>query len=708
MRSTPLRVALTLLVAVAATLVMPSPPAAAAPGDNYVTDDALSSPRTRWYDEARFGMFIHFGPYAIYRGQFGTCRDAEWIKRTCNIPWSDYEARAATFNPAAFDANAIVQLAKQAGQKYIVITSKHHDGFAMWPTRVNRWNLRDQSGFNRDLLRELKDAATANGIKLGLYYSIWDWHDPEFVSNFPAYVTKMKAQLQELVTSYDPAVLWFDGEWTETNPTNPWSAQHGEDLERYVRSISPQIVLDNRVGKRRPVDGDFGTPEQALAGSPPSAQLQESCMTINNTWGYAAWDTGFKSPTELVRNLAHLTSNGANYLLNIGPTDTGAVTAGQANSLRGVGTWMSTNSAAIAGAGYTGLVAPPAWGKITRTGGKLYLVVNNWASTLHVSQRSPFTVTGARVLGSTSPVSVRAAGDGYDFLPSGAATNTIATVIEADITTPAPAAAGTGSGLKAEFWTNTTFTGTPAVTRTDPVVNYAWRYSGSPAPSIGTDNFSSRWTGSIQPRYSERYTFTTASDDTVRLWIDGQPVIDNATPHTPTVDQGSVTLVAGRRHDIRLEQTEQGGEAYLKLIWSSPNTPAQVVPQSQLYPTAGTTQRFNDNVATYSTGWAVSTARGLGDYNDDVHYATGNGASFTYTFSGTGIDYLSERNSDQGQVDIFLDGVLRATVDTTNGTRLAQQVVYGIRGLPPGSHTLRGVKRSGTYLLVDRFDVTVG
>ncbi|GAA0380649.1 hypothetical protein Acor_02240 [Acrocarpospora corrugata] len=219
------------------------------------------------------GVSVHFGAYSNYKGQYGTCRDAEWIKRQCNIKWNEYEAKAATFNPASFDANAIVQLAKQAGQKYIVITAKHHDGFAMWPTRVNRWNLRDHSGFTRDILRELKNAATANGIKLGVYYSIWDWHDPDFVSNFPAYVTKMTAQLQELVTSYDPAVLWFDGEWTESNPTNPWTAQNGEDLERFIRGISPQIITNNRVVKRRPVDGEFGTPEQSLASAPPSVQL---------------------------------------------------------------------------------------------------------------------------------------------------------------------------------------------------------------------------------------------------------------------------------------------------------------------------------------------------------------------------------------------------------------------------------------------------
>ncbi|MET7425512.1 alpha-L-fucosidase [Dactylosporangium sp. NPDC005555] len=696
------------LLVMAAGVLVPVAPAAAAPGDNLVADDALSAPRTRWFDEARFGMFVHFGPYAVYKGQYGSCRGAEWIKRECDIPWSDYEAKAAAFNPAAFDANAIVQLAKQAGQKYIVITSKHHDGYAMWPTATNAWNLRNHSSLDpgRDLLRELKTAATAQGIKLGLYYSIWDWHNPDFTANFPRYVTTMKAQLQELVTAYDPALLWFDGEWTETNPTNPWSPQDGEDLERYVRGISPQVVINNRVGKRRAVDGDYGTPEQELASAAPSAQLQESCMTINNTWGYAAWDTTFKSPATLVRNLTTLTSTSANLLLNIGPTDTGAVTAGQADALRGVGTWMATNSKAVHGAGYTGLVEQPAWGRVSRSGGKLYLTVNAWAGTLHLRQRSPFTITGARVLGSASPVTVRAAGDGFDLLPSGSPTNSIATVIEADIAAPAPTAAGTGTGLKAEFWNNTTFSGAPLVTRTDPTVNYAWRSGGSPAASIGTDNFAGRWTGSIEPRYSERYTFTAVSDDTVRLWVGGELLVDNTTPHGPAVDQGGITLVAGRRYDIRLEHTERGGEAYMKLIWSSPNTPAQVVPRTQLSPAAGTTVRRNDTVATYTAGWSTSTGRGLGDFNDDVSYTTTDGASFSYTFTGTGIDYLAERNSDQGLVDVYLDGALQATVDTSSGPRLTQQVIWSARGLPPGTHTLRGVKRSGTYMLVDRFDVT--
>lgn len=578
--------ALSLLLC-ASFLTIPASAVNAAPGDNYVVDDALTSSRTQWWNEARFGMFIHWGVYSAFKGVYGTCRDAEWIKRTCNVPDSAYVAKAATWNPAAYDANKIVQLAKQAGQKYIVITGKHHDGFAMWPTKVNDWNIRDRTPFQRDPLRELADAARANGIKFGLYYSIWDWHDPDFSTNFPAYLNRAKAQLQELVTAYDPDILWFDGEWSDTNPTNPFTAQDGEQLEAYVRGLSPDIVVNNRVIKRRPVDGDTGTPEQELPSGPPTAQLQESCMTINGTWGYAEWDTSYKSPTQLTRNLVYLTSNGSNYLLNIGPTDTGDITAGQVSALQGVGAWLAANNAAIYGAGYTGLVAQPGWGRIIRKGDKLYLAVHTWPSAgspLHVTARSPFTVTGARVLGSGQSVAVQAAGDGYDIAPSGAATNSIATVIEVDISVPAAAPVGTGTGLKAEFWNNTTFSGTPVVTRTDPTVNYAWRFSGSPAASILADNFSSRWTGQLQPRHSEQYTFTTASDDTTRLWVNGQLLIDKTTPHAPQVDQGTISLTAGQHYDIRLEQTENSGEAYMKLIWSSPNTPAQIIPATQLYP----------------------------------------------------------------------------------------------------------------------------
>ncbi len=218
-----------------------------------------------------------------------------------------------------------MQLAKDAGQKYIVITSKHHEGYAMWPTKVNTWNLRDHSSFDktRDILAELKAEADRQGVKLGFYYSIWDWHDPDFETNFPAYKTRMYAQLKELVDNYHPALLWFDGEWNTTNPTNNWSPSDGEQLQEYLRSLDPTLVVNNRVGKRRVVDGDFGTPEQQIPADQVEGQPWESCMTINGHWGFARYDTNWKSATTLTRNLLDIAGRSGNYLLNIGPDSLG-------------------------------------------------------------------------------------------------------------------------------------------------------------------------------------------------------------------------------------------------------------------------------------------------------------------------------------------------------------------------------------------------
>ncbi len=683
--------------------------AQAAPGDNYVPDDAFTSPRTQWWRDSHFGMFIHFGLYSAYRGQYtrpdgSVCRDAEWIKRQCAIPWNEYEAKAATFNPSGFDANAVVGAAKAAGQKYIVITIKHHDGFAMWPTAVNNWNIRDRSPFQRDILRELATAAQAQGVKLGFYYSIWDWHDPDAqpgATNYGAYVNRMKAQLRELLTNYGTiAELWFDGEWE-----NPWTAQQGALLEEYVRGLSPSTIVNNRVGLRRIADGDFGTPEQEIPATPTDGQLWESCMTINDHWGFAVYDTNFKSTATLTRNLIGIAASSGNYLLNVGPDERGVIPQPSVDRLTGIGNWLAANGSAVYNAGYTGLVNRPSWGVVSRSANKLYASVYTWPASgapLHLSATTGFSITGARVLKTGAAVSVTAAGDGFDLRPTGSAPDPIASVIVLDIAPQTAAPIGTGTGLTAQFWNNTTFSGAPALTRVDPTVNAHWRFNGSPAAAIGVDNFAGRWSGLIQPRFTERYTFTTLSDDTVRLWVNGQLLISNLTPHGSAIDKGSITLTAGQRYAITLEHTENGGEAAVKLFWSSPNTAQQIVPASQLYP--GTVLNDSSPAISYSSGWSVSSARGLGDYADDVHYATANGSSFSHTFTGTGIDVLSERYSDQGLVDIYLDNVLQATVDTTNPVRLTQQVIYSRRGLPAGSHTLRAVKRSGTYMLVDRID----
>jgi alpha-L-fucosidase len=591
-----------LVIIITATLALTTgvaaqPAHAAGPGSNYAYDDPFTATRTQWWRADRFGMFIHFGAYSQLEGEYtrpdGTvCRSAEWIRRDCNIPMSEYEQIAAKFNPASFNADAIVKLAKDAGQKYIVQTAKHHEGYAMWPTKVNTWNLRDHSSFDksRDILAEMKAAADRQGIRYGFYYSIWDWHNPNFTSNFAQYKKDMYAQLKELVTGYHPAILWFDGEWDTTNPTNPWSPQDGADLQAYLHGLDPNLVINNRVGKRRPVDGDYGTPEQTIPTAPVDAQLWESCMTLNGHWGFARYDSKWKSSTTLTRNLIDIASRSGNYLLNIGPDKNGAVPAGAAGALRGMGSWLAANGqgSAVYNASATGLVAAPSWGAVSRApGNRLYASVYSWPGAgkpVHLTVRSPFTITGAQVLGSTQKVTWTKAGDGYDVTPAGNATNPIATVIQLDISTAAPAG-GSGTGLTGQYWDNTGFSGSPKVTRTDRRLNFAWRFDGSPAASIPADNFAARWTGSIQPQYSEAYTFLTVSDDTVRLWIDGKEIISNTTPHGPAVDKATVTLQAGRKYSIRVDYTEQTGEAYLKLLWYAPDLGQRIVGSSQLYPT---------------------------------------------------------------------------------------------------------------------------
>jgi len=565
--------------------------AAPGPGTNYATDDAFTSARTAWWREARFGMFIHFGTYSYWGGQYtrpdGTlCQDAEWIKLRCNIPWPEYEAAARQFNPANFNATDIAQLAKDAGQRYMVITAKHHDGYAMWPTRTNPWNLRQHSSFDprRDILAELKQAAEARDIKFGLYYSINDWHYPGADDNYAAYKQNMFAQLRELVTTYHPAVLWFDGH----SPTW-WTLAEAEQLQAMLRGLDPNIIINDRVGKSRIVDGDHETREREaqIPTAPWDGVPWEQCLTTGNRWGWTRYDV-WKPAPQLTRVLLDVAGRDGNLLLNVGPDDTGVVPAGMADSLRGIGRWINTagHSLALYGTTYTGLVADPAWGAVTRKANKLYLSVYDWPATgapLHLTTHGAFGITAARVLGSTAPVTWRAAGDGFDITPSGNATNDIATVIELTINTPV-GVNGRGTGLRAQYWANPTFTGTPAVTRTDRTLNFAWRVGGSPTEEIPVDNFSARWTGFVQPQFTGEHTFLTVSDDTVQVWVDGKVVIDNPTPHGPVADKGTVVLQAGRRYAIRVDYTERTGEAYLKLIWANPQRKQRIIPTSQLYP----------------------------------------------------------------------------------------------------------------------------
>jgi alpha-L-fucosidase len=360
--------------------------------------------RMAWFREARFGMFIHWGLYSQAAGEWNgkkTDKLGEWIMHDLEIPIAQYTNLVPQFNPVKFNAREWVRTAKDAGMSYIVITSKHHDGFGMFRSGLTDWCIK-ATPFPRDPLKELAAACEAEGVRLCFYHSIMDWHHPDYMPvrawtgategepNFDRYVSYMKGQLKELLTGYGPiGILWFDGEWEPT-----WTAERGEDLERYIRSLQPNIIVNNRVGKGRAgmsgMDkpgtkraGDYGTPEQEIPPTGFGAGVDwESCMTINDTWGYKKDDTNWKSAQTLIRNLIDCASKGGNYLLNVGPTGEGIIPEASVQRLAEMGRWMKANRESIHGTHASPFEKTP-WGRCTQKqigDGKtrLYLHVFDW------------------------------------------------------------------------------------------------------------------------------------------------------------------------------------------------------------------------------------------------------------------------------------------------------------------------------------------
>jgi alpha-L-fucosidase len=354
--------------------------------------------RMQWWVEARFGMFIHWGLYAIPGGEWnGRTNHAEWIRHTAQIPKATYDVFLDQFNPTRFDADQWVSLAREAGMKYIVITSKHHDGFCLWPSELTDYDVAS-TPFKRDILGELSAACRKQGVKMCFYHSIMDWGHPNYPPrkweedrpgdqvDMEKYTAHMKGQLEELVDNYDPAVMWFDGEWESA-----WTHEAGKDLYQYVRSLKPDIIINNRVDKGRrgmqgmtkdgEFRGDFGTPEQEIPHTGIPGVNWESCMTMNRHWGWNKNDRDWKSTGDLVRKTIDIASKGGNYLLNIGPKPDGSFPAEAIERLRGIGKWMQANGEAI----YETTASPtarPAWGRITTRmsagGATLYLHVFDW------------------------------------------------------------------------------------------------------------------------------------------------------------------------------------------------------------------------------------------------------------------------------------------------------------------------------------------
>jgi alpha-L-fucosidase len=374
--------------------VLMAPPAAGLPAYPAVVRQeprAQSEARLKWFCEARFGMFIHWGVYAVPAGSWmGKPVSAEWIMNRAKIPVAEYRALAKDFTAAKYDPKAWAQLAADAGIKYIVITAKHHEGFALYDSKFSDWNAVKASGAKRDLLQPLADAVRAKGIRFGTYYSQsqdWvnigggkgntqPWDEEQKRGSFDEYLARISLpQVREILEKYHPDILWWDTEYQMT----PERAKAFFDLA----CSYPNLLINSRLGGG--VLGDFRTSEQRIPASAMLGRALEVNMTINGSWGYNANDTRWKSAHQLIQNLSDIVSKDGNYLLNVGPTAEGVIPEPEVERLMAMGRWLKTNGEAIYATEGSPYTKPLAWGRTTQKarpdgGATLYVHVWEWPS----------------------------------------------------------------------------------------------------------------------------------------------------------------------------------------------------------------------------------------------------------------------------------------------------------------------------------------
>jgi alpha-L-fucosidase len=351
--------------------------------------------RLAWWREARFGMFIHWGLYSVLAGEWmGRTDHAEWIRNTAHIPLEVYDRLVARFNPTLFDPDAWVGMAKDAGMKYVTITSKHHDGFCLFDNRLTSFCIRS-TPYRRDIMSLMADACRRAGLHQCWYHSIMDWHHPDYLprrdweaatrpvggARYGRFVQYLHGCVEQLLRNYgEIGVMWFDGQWEQT-----WTHEMGRALYAECLRLEPSVIVNNRCEgwSQTPITdplGDFRTPEQEVPQTGWPGVDWESCITMNDHWGYNAHDHSFKSVAQLIGLLVETASKGGNLLLNVGPKADGTFPAESVERLAGIGRWMKVNGEAIYGTTASLFASAPF--RATTKGNRIYVFLTDWPRTL--------------------------------------------------------------------------------------------------------------------------------------------------------------------------------------------------------------------------------------------------------------------------------------------------------------------------------------
>lgn len=367
---------------VLAALGTPDQPASQSPPEQSEEELKDRAARAAWFNEAKFGIFIHWGLYStLARARPGQL--SEWVMDNEKIPLNKYEPLAEKFTAEKFDPAAWVETFKATGARYVVLTSKHHDGFCLWDSKLSPYNSVRFAAAKRDIVGDLAAACERGGLKFSVYHSLLDWHHPDFAKDHPRYVDHLHGQIRELLTGYPISGLWFDGEWTHSQAE--W---RGQEIVAMSRQLRPLAVLNDRLGRdtrSRITTVDYYTKEQEI---PPSALklanrpvAWETCQTFGYSWGYNESLDPLKSGERIIEQLVDVASKGGNFLLNIGPRPDGVIPPAFTERMKIVGRFLQHNGEAIYGAQRSPFPAPLPAGRVTAKGNRLYIFLDNLPST---------------------------------------------------------------------------------------------------------------------------------------------------------------------------------------------------------------------------------------------------------------------------------------------------------------------------------------